>query len=97
MLRYYFEVLDAMRMHVGAGAAYSELKAKDGGDYKEQSINPVVQTGFTWAVTDHLRVMGDMTVNFPHFHNVEINENEALDGRFKPANTSFNLGVGYAF
>lgn len=97
MLQYHFEVLDAMRMHVGAGAAYSELKAKDGGDYKEHSINPVVQTGFTWAVTDHLRVMGDMTVNFPHFHNVEINENEALDGRFKPANTSFNLGVGYAF
>ena len=61
------------------------------------SINPVVQTGFTWAVTDHLRVLGDMTVNFPHFHNLEINDNRALNGLLKPANTSFNLGVGYAF
>ena len=97
MLQYHFEVLDSMRVHLGAGAAYSELKATGEGSYKDHSINPVVQTGFTWAVTDHLRVLGDMTVNFPHFHNVEINDNRALNGRFKPANTSFNLGVGYAF
>lgn len=97
MLQYHFEVTDTARVHLGAGAAYSELKSRGEADYKEHSINPVVQTGFTWAVTDHLRVLGDMTVNFPFFRNVKYGENGELDGRFKPANTSFNLGVGYAF
>ena len=97
MLQYHFEVLDSMRVHVGGGAAYSQLKSRGEADYKEHNINPVVQTGFTWAVTDHLRVLGDMTVNFPFFRNVKYGEDGQLDGRFKPANTSFNLGVGYAF
>ena len=97
MLQYHFEVLDSMRVHVGGGAAYSQLKSRGEADYKEHNIIPVVQTGFTWAVTDHLRVLGDMTVNFPFFRNVKYGEDGQLDGRFKPANTSFNLGVGYAF
>lgn len=77
--------------------AYSQLESRGEASYKEHNINPVVQTGFTWAVTDRLRLMGDMTVNFPFFRDVKYGENGELDGRFKPANTSFNLGVGYAF
>ena len=97
MLQYHFEVADTTRVHVGAGAAYSQLESRGEASYKEHNINPVVQTGFTWAVTDHLRLMGDMTFNFPFFRDVKYGENGELDGRFKPANTSFNLGVGYAF
>ncbi len=96
MLQYHFEVLDNTRLHVGAGAAYSVLNSEEY-DYRDSTVNVVLQTGFTWAVTDHLRVMGDVTVNFPHFHDVPLDADTRIGDRFTPANTSFNLGLGYAF
>ena len=96
MLQYHFEVLDNTRLHVGAGAAYSVLNSEEY-DYRDSTVNVVLQTGFTWAVTDHLRVMGDITVNYPHFHDVPLDADTRIGDRFTPANTSFNLGLGYAF
>lgn len=96
LLQYHWEAAESLHLHVGGGAAYSQLKA-DMTDYKEHSINPVVQTGFTWAMTNHLRLTGDMTVNFAHFNNIDTADGDTLGGRFKPGNASFNLGLGFAF
>lgn len=96
-LQYHYEVADSMRLHVGAGATYSKLKSLES-NYKQSDWAPVIQTGFTWAVTKHMRLMGDMTVNYAYFRDVEKNaKGEIIHGRFKPANTSFNLGLGVAF
>lgn len=97
MLQYHYEVADSVRLHMGAGASYSKLKSLES-NYNESDWSPVVQAGFTWALTKHMRVIGDMTVNYATFHSVEKNaQGDTIAGKFKPANTSFNVGLGFAF
>lgn len=97
MVQYHYEVSDSVRIHAGAGISYTKLKSEET-DYNESSIAPVIQTGFTWGMTKHLRLMADMTVNYATFKNVEKNaQGDIIPGRFKPANTSFNVGLGLAF
>lgn len=96
LLQYHWEVADSWRLHVGGGASYSQLKADMTG-YKDHSVSPTVQTGFTWAMTDNLRLTGDMTVNFAHFKDVDTADGDTLSGRFIPGQASFNLGLGFAF
>jgi len=92
LMQYHWEVADSVRLHTGAGVAYSKLESKTN-DYEDESINPVVQGGLTWAITKNIRVNADMTVNFTKFRDVPSANGEAVI----PANTSFNLGLGVAF
>ena len=97
MLQYHYEVADTVRLHLGAGATHSKLKGLES-KYNESDWAPVVQTGFTWAMSKHLRLTGDMTVNYAYFRDVKKNaQGDVIPGRFKPAHTSFNVGLGFAF
>ena len=94
MMQYHWEVADRVRLHAGAGAAYSKLESESCG-YEDESINPVVQGGFTWGISKNIRINADMTVNFTKFRDVEVNGSTLSTA--VPANTSFNLGLGFAF
>lgn len=95
MVQYHWEVADSLRLHAGAGAALSKLESEKI-DYEDNCISPVVQGGLTWGITKNIRINADMTVNFPKFRNVELSSGENLN-TVLPANTSFNIGLGFAF
>lgn len=95
MMQYHWEVADSVRLHAGAGVALSKLESENV-QYEDESINPVVQGGLTWGITKNIRLNADMTVNFTKFRDVELRNGEKLSTAI-PANTSFNVGLGFAF
>lgn len=91
-VQYHFYPANSWRFHAGAGVGYAELKNTDTDD-KSHSVHPVVQTGVTWAPSDHTRVVGGVNLYFPRFHDVAPKD----DVVFMPAPAQFYLGAGFAF
>lgn len=92
-VQYHFYPSDSWRFHAGAGVGYSTLKNTKTGK-KAHSVFPTVQTGVTWAPTDHTRVMGGMNLHFQRFHDVGERDDDVA---FQPAPVQFYLGAGIAF
>lgn len=90
--QYHFQMSEAVRAHAGAGIGYAKVKCDDC-NRDSTSVYPVIQTGLTWAPTEHSRVLGGINVNFPRFKNVI----DAEDSRFRPSPVQFYLGAGFAF
>ena len=95
-LQYHWEVADNHRLHLGAGVGMSQIKSEQT-DYKDDVLHPVLQGGWTWALTQNLRLNTDMTVSFDSYKNVKLNQSEVINERFKPGAASFNVGLGWAF
>ena len=91
-VQYHFYPSDSWRLHAGAGVGYSKLESKDT-DTTSHAVYPSVQTGITWAPSDHTRIVGGMNLNFPRYHGVAPED----DVVFQPAPVQFYLGAGVAF
>lgn len=90
--QYHVYFSKTLRAHAGGGIAYGRLE-QQGGPKTSTDIFPVVQTGLTWAPTEHLRLMGGFNMMFPRFKSVAPND----DVRFQPFPVQMYVGAGIAF
>lgn len=91
-IAYNIDVTRSLRLFAGAGVGYSRAESSTG---KDDSIHPVLTTGFTWAMTPRLHLTGGIDTSFARYEGVVAGRHDGYGLRAMP--TDFNLAVGYAF
>jgi outer membrane protein W len=83
-------------MYAGLGAAYNIVNEEDmpGYDLSGSSVSPVLQAGFTYAITNALMLTGGLSANFTRNQLAQGGVNQ---GTVQLSPVTFSLGLGYAF
>lgn len=94
--QYHLPSFQGFRMYAGLGAAYNIVNEEDmpGYDLSGPSVNPVLQAGFTYAITNALMLTGGLSANFTRNQLAQGGVNQ---GTVQLSPVTFSLGLGYAF